>query len=342
MKLLVGVTNCHKAMYPEALSRKEPPNNALCVKAARETWIKDATSMGVDVVFFFGGPSPDGRVPLEDEVFLPFVPDNYEGLVNKVTAMANWAWWHGYDYFMKVDVDSYVNVAKLLAEKEFFKWDYVGRGWGLGYLLSRHGMKIVMDTRQKYSWAEDSHVLRAIFAHTKKGNKASLYSDGRFVFLPNLIYDDVPLYDKEFIVLNPMTPESMAVLHANPSIEAIMPFSFSEEDLWTGGQDRVEHCSCWNAFVIKGEPMPFNYDEFKELTQYERQPLKDWAQVVFASLEMDCVQDCPSFLEWLGPIDNRKALLDTCIKVNVEAARSLNAASEKFKQDQLGEKRESL
>lgn len=237
---------------------------------------------------------------------------------------------------MKVDVDSFVNVHNLLKEKEFFKWDYVGRGWGLGYLLSRHGMRIVMDTTQKYSWAEDSHVLRAVFAHTKvPGNKASLYSDGRFVFLPNLIYDDVPLYDKEFIVLNPMTPESMAVLHETPSIEAIMPFSFSAEDLWTGGPDRVEHCSIWNAFVIKGEKIPFTYDEYKELSAYERQPLKDFSQVVFAALEMDALADCPSFNEWLGPIENRKELLETCIQTNIAAMKRLNTASNQFKQDQV-------
>lgn len=324
-------------MYPEALSRKEPPNNSLCVQAARDTWIKDAKALGVDVKFFFGGPSPDGRAPLEDEVFLPFVPDDYEGLVNKVTGMASWAWHHGYDYFMKVDVDSYVHVANLLAEKEFFKWDYVGRGWGLGYLLSRHGMKIVMETRQKYSWAEDSHVLRAIFAYTKvPGNKASLYSDGRFVFLPNLIYDDVPLYDRAFIALNPMTPESMAVLHENPCIEALLPFSFSEEDLWTGGPDRVEHCSIWNAFVIKGEEkIPFDYDSFKELSQYERGCLKDYSQVIFAALEVGALSDAPTFAQWLGPIQDRAALLTECVRINIEAAQQLEVASKQFKRDQL-------
>jgi hypothetical protein len=128
----------------------------------------------------------------------------------------------------------------------------------------------------------------------------------------------------------------MTVLHENPSIEAILPFSFSEEDLWTGGPDRVEHCSIWNAFVIKGaEKIPFNYNAFKELSQYERQCLKDYSQVIFAGLEIGALSDTPTFAQWLGPIEDRAALLTECVRINIEAAQQLEAASKQFKRDQL-------
>lgn len=342
MKILIGITNCHAAVYPEVLSRKEPPNNSLCVKAARETWIKDATSAGIDVKFFFGGDGGGVRQPEPDEVFMPFVPDDYDGLVNKVTAMAAYAYKNGYDYLLKVDVDSYVHVQNLLKEAEFFKWDYVGRGWGLGYLLSRKAMVIVSQARQKRSWAEDSHVLRTLFAEAAKGTKVTMYGDGRFVFLPNLMTKDVPLYDTAFIVANPMTPEGMHILNEYQSLEALMPLSFSREDLWTAGDDRVEHSIIHNSFAIYGGVVPYSYDEYRELSQYERQSLKDWSSVVFASLEMDALSDCPSFAQWLQPIENRRALLDKCRSINIESNRKFAEASKHFKDQHLGGSVESV
>jgi hypothetical protein len=336
-KILCGVTNCHKAVYPEVLSRKEPPNNSLCVNAARETWIKDATNAGIDVRFFFGAGGR--RTPEPDEVFLPWVPDDYDGLVAKVTAMCSWAFARDYDYFMKVDVDSYIHVQNLVAAmSEFSKWDYAGRGWGLGYVLSRNAMKIVMNERQKRSWAEDSHVLRTLFHHANKGNVVSMYGDGRFVFLPNLLDKDVPLYDKAFIVVNPMTPEGMHILNEYQSIAALMPLSFSKEDLWTAGDDRVEHSIIHNAFTIYGAKVPYSYDEWIELSAYERQPFKDWSQIVFASLDAEAMETCMSFKEWLGPVEGRKELLALCKARNIESNQRFADASKNFKMDrQRGE-----
>ena len=339
MKILIGITHCHAAVYPEVLSRKEPPNNSLCVKAARETWIKDAVNAGIDVKFFFGrynDPPGTALVPQDDEVFLD-CDDSYDGLVEKVTAMSAWAYNHGYDYFMKVDVDSYVHVQNLLkAMAEFSKWDYIGRGWGLGYLLSRNAMQIIMHERQRRSWAEDSHVLRSLFAYANKGNKVSMYGDGRFVFLPNLLAKDVPLYDTAFIVTNPMTPEGMQILHEYASIEALMPLSFSKEDLWTAGADRVEHSIVHNAFSIYGATIPWTYDEWVELSAYERQPAKDWSQITFASLDADAMADCPSFQSWLGYVPNRRQLLDICRAKNVESNKKFADASKHFKNQHLG------
>jgi|SRR5271166_4612503 len=332
-KILCGITNCHTAVYPDVLSRKEPPNNTLCIRAARETWIKDATRAGIDVKFFLGRGGT--RAPEPDEVFLD-CDDSYDGLVDKVTAMCAWALEHDYEYLMKVDVDSYVHVQNLLRESEFFKWDYVGRGWGLGYLLSRKGMEVIAEAKQRRSWAEDSHVLRTIFAYGQKpGNKISMYGDGRFVFLPNLRDEDLPLYDTAFIAVNPLTPEGMAVLNEYQSLEALMPFSFEKDDLWTIGDDRIQHCSVHNAFNIRGEKIPLTYNEWVKLTPYERQPFLDWMQIVFACLETDSMSDCLSFTQWMGPVDHRRELLDACIKINVEAANKIRHASKNFKLDQL-------
>jgi len=128
MKMLIGVTNCHQAVYPAALVRSEPPNNAHCQEASRATWMQDANEADIDVKFFFGRGAT--RTAEADEVFLD-VDDSYDGLIDKVRGMCDWAYNQGYDFFMKIDIDSYVHIKNLLAS-EFRDWDYTGRGWGLG------------------------------------------------------------------------------------------------------------------------------------------------------------------------------------------------------------------
>lgn len=335
MRLLIGVTNCHKAIYPEILNRAEPPTNASCADAARATWIETANQSSVDVKFFYGRP-PAGTLTRRnfwDEVFLD-VDDSYDGLTEKVTAMVAWAWEHGYDYFMKVDVDSYVNIPKLLAS-EFFEWDYAGRGWGLGYLLSRRAMQIVMQEKQVRSWAEDSHVLRTLFAwgdkHPDLFNPIKLYGDGRFVFLPNLLKVDVPLYDREFIAVNPMTPERMHILHETGQLSKLLPLHFTKEDLWTDGPDRIEHCSANNAFAVTRTKMPYDYNAWTKLTPYERQPFLDWSQIVFACLETDQMGKCPTFETWMGPLDYRKELMRWALDVNLASCARIKKASQHFR-----------
>jgi hypothetical protein len=340
MRILIGVTVCHKAVYPEVLNREEPPNNALCHEAARKTWVKEALAMGIDVKFFYGRqPAGASRAPGPDEVFLN-ADDTYDGLVDKVTHMVEWAYDHGYDYVMKVDIDSYVHVRNFLKTMygEWDGWDYIGRGWGLGYVLSRRAMRIVIKETQQRSWAEDSHVLRSVFWHADKhgdpNDKVKLYSDGRFCFLPNLVDDDLELYDKEFIVLNPMTPEGMKQVQQTQSLKSLLPFTFSLEDLWTVGDDRIMHCSVHNAFTIFGSKMPFDYNEWCALSGYEKQPFLDWMAVVFACLETEQMKDCPSFKQWMGVIEGRKAILKWAHQVNVDACGKMQAASRQFKKDQ--------
>lgn len=327
-RMLIGITTCHTAVYPEVWSRSEPLHNTASAISARETWIQDAYQNCIDVKFFFGRGGT--RKPLWDEVFLD-VDDSYDGLVEKVTAMANWAWEHGYDYFMKVDADSYVNIKNLVNESEFLNWDYVGRGWGLGYILSRKAMNVVAHEKQVRSWAEDSHVIRTLFAYADKGHAMNLYGDGRFVFLPNLLKVDVPLYDTAFIVANPATPERMRILHETGSLAALLPLTFTKEDLWTDGKDRIEHCSATNAFAVTGTKMPYTYDQWVKLSPYARQPFLDYSQIVFACLDTDKMSVCPSFDTWMGPLDYRAEIQKWALDINLASSAKIKAASKHFR-----------
>lgn len=335
MRILIGVVSCHKAVYPDVLSRKEPPNNAPCQNASRATWMKEATELGVDVRFFYGrynDPIGTALVPKEDEVFLD-CDDSYDGLVDKVTAMCKYAYDRDYDFLLKVDIDTYVHVSNLL-KSEFFEWDYAGRGWGLGYLLSRKAMKVVAEATQRRSWAEDSHVLRTLFAWGGEPNAnhaIRLYGDGRYVFLPNMSVDDIPLLDKDFIAVNPMTPERMFTLDKTHSLYALVPIKFAVEDLWTAFPDRVQHSHVLNAFSIAGIKFPSTYDEWLLRGPYERQPYLDWTDLVNACLETNQMAHCPSFADWMLPIEERKKIMEWAKAINFAAAAKMEALSKLLK-----------
>jgi len=335
MRVLIGVTCCHEAQYPEALSRQEPGGNAGCVQAARETWAKDAQAAGVDVRFFYGAGAT--REPESDEIFFTDVDDRYNGLIEKVRAMCSYAFWNGYDYMLKVDIDSYIHVANFL-KSEFRDWDYTGRGWGLGYVLSRKAMGVVIMETQRRSWAEDAHAMRSLFAWGNKSpdNKIRLYGDGRYTFLVNLTPVEADLLDTEFIVANPSTAETMHRLHKTGRLSSILPMSFSKEDLWTAGQDRPEHASVYNAYFIRNEECPYTYDQWIELSQYDRQPYKDWRDLVMACLETEQLAGCPSFEQWMQPIEGRKQIQEWAKSVNTAIAEKLKQQSERLKDGMAG------
>ena len=331
-KILIGVVSCHQAVYPDVLSRIEPPSNAPCLAAARATWAKEAISLGVDVKFFFGRGA--ARESLQDEVFLD-CDDSYDGLVDKVTAMCKYADDADYDFLLKVDIDSYVNVPNLL-KSEFFEWDYAGRGWGLGYLLSRKAIKIVAAATQRRSWAEDSHVLRTLFAYGAQPNhKIRLYGDGRYVFLPNMSVDEIPLLDTEFIAVNPMTPERMAILDKTHSLYALVPITFAIEDLWTAFPDRVQHSHVLNAFSIHGSKFPLTYEEWRVCNSYDRQPYLDWTDLVNACLETNQMASCPSFQTWMQPLEWRGGIMEWARGINAAASKRLETLSKLFKDADL-------
>ena len=90
MKLLIGIGSC------EAYELKG--NN----DAMRETWLADASSLGIDYKFFHG----EGSSKKEDVVNIP-CDDSYQGLMQKDWWMYTWAISQGYDFVYRCDHDSY-------------------------------------------------------------------------------------------------------------------------------------------------------------------------------------------------------------------------------------------
>ena len=112
--------------------------------------------------------------------------------------------------------------------------------------------------------------------------------------------------------------------------------------MWTAGNDRVEHSIAHNAFAIYGDTIPWSYDQWVELSAYEKQPVKDWSAVVFAALDADAMAECPSFQNWLGFVPNRRQLLDICRAKNIESNKKFADASKHFKDQHLGGSIESV
>lgn len=108
-------------------------------QALRDTWLQDICAYpDIDYKFFHGkgqsfypvyDPNEPRRFvdpsdPKPDVVVLD-VPDDYWSLVLKSQALHYWGYRHGYDFVLKVDADTYVNLHKLI-ESGFQDHDYFG------------------------------------------------------------------------------------------------------------------------------------------------------------------------------------------------------------------------
>ena len=131
MKLLIAVFSC------EAYEVKGN-NNAL-----RNTWLSDASKLGIDYKFFHG----IGAQQKEDVVMLP-CNDGYGGLLQKDKWAHTWCLEHDYDFMYHCDHDTYARPERLI-DSGFEKYDLAGclgplhsiEG-GPGYFVSRKACQI--------------------------------------------------------------------------------------------------------------------------------------------------------------------------------------------------------
>lgn len=174
-KILFAILSCH------SLQQYEP--------SLRETWIKELP--GIDHKFFLGLPSLSSPL-LPDEVLLE-VDDSFQGITEKSVAMHRWALEHGYDYVVKVDLDTFVRPVELL-QSGFEQFDYTGgqntqgvafASGGSGYWLSRRALQIVVDAKITPGPAEDLHVATVL-----NDQGITLHADNRYQFIPGDIMND--------------------------------------------------------------------------------------------------------------------------------------------------------
>jgi hypothetical protein len=189
-KILIAIPACHKYEYGAFESGDSPLYNPATahegrpygtgihitgtndrIVALRETWLKDVAKFpNVTYKFFYG--EGGNRSPLEDEVFLTSVPDDYRHLPHKTIAICKWALAHDFDYLLKVDDDTGVYVDRIVHEALSGMWDYAGypngrmASGGPGYWLSKEAFKTVAETASSnYHWAEDVTVSNCLFHH---------------------------------------------------------------------------------------------------------------------------------------------------------------------------------
>ena len=166
MKILIAILSCH------ALRGNE--------QSLRDTWIKDIPE-GVDYRFFLGTPQIE-----PDEVALD-VDDSFQGITEKTVALYAWALAQGYDYCVKVDLDTFVR-PNLLMTCGFERHDYTGgqnsffASGGAGYALSRKAMQAVVEHEIEQGPAEDVNTAHALLAQG-----IELHHDPRFLFAPGAV-----------------------------------------------------------------------------------------------------------------------------------------------------------
>jgi hypothetical protein len=136
MKILIAITSC-KAHEDAGLNQP-----------MRDTWLPEATALGMDYKFFLGS----GAVPKDDVVVFD-CDDSLGGVQKKLQLKVKWAYDREYDFVFCCFPDTYVCPKRLLM---CIGPDYVGANYthetlgsycqgGAGYSLSRFAMKFIID-----------------------------------------------------------------------------------------------------------------------------------------------------------------------------------------------------
>ena len=171
MWTLIAVPSCHALRHYE--------------QSIRDTWGAEVPAE-VDLRFFLGNPT---TMFSSDEVYLD-VGDTLQDLTHKVVKMFDWALGKGYDYCVKVDLDTLVRPLGLL-QSDFKHFDWVGgqnsffASGGAGYTLSQRAMRAVIEHEIEPGPAEDVNTAHALLAQG-----IQLHPDQRFMFIPGQIMDD--------------------------------------------------------------------------------------------------------------------------------------------------------
>lgn len=145
VKILIAISGCH--LYE---------NNGVN-QSQRDTWLPEATKLGIDYKFFHGW----GTDPKPDVVNID-VDDSFSGVTEKLKRKLRYAYEHEYDYAFSCFADTYVVPDRLLASG-FDRFDYfghVGKGvsedatfychGGAGYFVSRKAMHIAITNQTSY------------------------------------------------------------------------------------------------------------------------------------------------------------------------------------------------
>ncbi len=135
--------------------------------------------------------------PQSDEVML-HVPDDYIHHVYKTREAHRWSVEKGFDYTFKCDVDTYVDVQRLMSSG-FERYDYIGKmggnpetgffaSGGCGHWLSKKAAKLILDSPVTF-WAEDGWI-----GSVMSKNNIGLQNDSRYVDAP-----DFPKKDNDIV-----------------------------------------------------------------------------------------------------------------------------------------------
>jgi len=156
-KLLIAISSCQ---YYEDHGLSQP---------MRDTWLPDATALGIDYTFFYGIGAK-----AKDDVILVDANDGYYDLTTKTKEKIKWALLQNYEYMFACLTDCYASAERLL-HSGFEKYDYFGDVYchadgkpycqgGPGYFLSRRAMEILNNHPTNYA-NEDCWVGDVLYTH---------------------------------------------------------------------------------------------------------------------------------------------------------------------------------
>ena len=133
MKPIIGILSCARERYMH--------------QVLRDTWLK----WPVDYRFFVGRGFKDPNL----DVVVLNVEDDFEHLLDKVTAMGEWTLRHDWDRLFRVDNDTYVCVPRLLKALKDYEPYHVVNGYGGGGIwLDRWAMGKLI-AADKTEWVQN-------------------------------------------------------------------------------------------------------------------------------------------------------------------------------------------